>query len=341
MKLAAILSIMLASPAFSQVDRHAIDRAAEEVLGAGTYPALSVAVFQDGQLAYAGQYGHADLGKRIAPKQDTVFRMYSVSKGLTQILAAVLVDEGSLDLNAPISRYVQGLPEQLRDLTADQLLNHRGGIRHYSGAKEWMELSKQHCSSPVEAIPAFAGDSLLFAPGTKESYSSFGYVLLSAVLEQAGGAPFGILLEKKLFQPSGASKIHLDTGGAGNPVPSAQFYERRQGAAAEFDVAPAVDNSCKFGGGAVNGTPAEIARVFSAFYAGKLTSKPILERFVPAAATGTDDIVSFGGEGLGGRSVVVAVPARNVVVTIAANARGGSLEPLGKVIVALVSARRP
>ena len=261
--------------------------------------------------------------------------MYSVSKGLTRILAAVLVDKNKLDLDARVSRYLPDVPAHLHGITVRHLLDHTSGIRHYRGTDEWLRLSRKSCSSPMEAIADFAGDPLLFPPGLKEGYSSFGYVLLSAVLENAGGKPFDALMHHYVVEPSGAQQVEFDRpGGKVKDQNATVFYERR--ATGQFDVAPAVDNSCKFGGGAINASSESILEIYKAFYSGALTSSSTLSRFTPEG-NGERSYVSVGGEGLGGRSAAVAYPAEQVIVVIAANARGGNLEPYARRIADVLS----
>lgn len=303
---------------------------AEEIYAQGLYPGISIAASGPNKVRVLYQIGHADVAKDRRVTTETVFRMYSVSKGLTRMLVAALVDEKAIALDAQAGNYLPDLPAHLQEITVQQLLDHTSGIRHYRGTDEWLMLSRQHCSSPVEALSQFSADPLLFAPGTRESYSSFGYVLLSAVLEKAGGASFGALLQKHVVDPSGAEAVELDGHGASRTADRVTvFYER--GADGAFDVAFPIDNSCKFGGGGVNATPEAVLDIYEAFYSDEIAPPATLRKFVPSATDGQDrPYVSFGGEGLGGRSVAAAFPADGVIVVIAANARGGNLEPYAR-----------
>jgi CubicO group peptidase (beta-lactamase class C family) len=193
--LSGFSGLAFADGAVSHSDRmEKVAAIAKEAYAQGLYPGLSIAaIASDGEnIEY--QIGHAELDKQRPITSQTTFRMYSVSKGLTRILAAVLVDKDKLDLDAQVSRYLPDVPAHLHGIAVRQLLDHTSGIRHYRGTDEWLRLSRKSCSSPTEAIADFASDPLLFPPGSKESYSSFGYVLLSAVLETAGGTPFDALM---------------------------------------------------------------------------------------------------------------------------------------------------
>jgi len=297
------------------------------------YPGVSVAVYYEGRLFYQQQTGFSDLASERAPDQKTIFRMYSLTKGVTQILAASLAEEGVLEMDAPISVYVAGLPDIFGNITARQLLDNRAGIRHYKSNQEWMELSQQHCDSTKDALAAFIDDPLIAEPGTKTAYSSFGYVLLSRVLESVSGQTFEQLMEERIWQPSQLERIELDDPQNRQFENVSTFYEP---VGDSYVEAPFVDNSCKFGGGAINATPSAIAKIFSDYYQAKLTSKETLAEFVPAIASDQKSI-SLGGEGMGGRSALFAYPAKNIVVVIAANARGGDLKSYAENIANAVS----
>ena len=123
-------------------------------------------------------------------------------------------------------------------------------------------------------------------------------------------------MHRYLFEPSNAQLIALD-GQVLKGNDTTLFYERS--GSGKFDVAAPVDNSCKFGGGGLNASPTAVAKAFSAFYATRLTRPNVLAGCVSAES------ISLGGEGLGGRSALVAYPADRLVVVILANARGGDL----------------
>jgi CubicO group peptidase (beta-lactamase class C family) len=88
------------------------------------------------------------------------------------------MEQRKLDPAAPIQRYVPGFPDKGAPITALQLAEHTSGIRHYAGDDE--ARSQRHCADVTAAMEIFADDPLVHAPGRRETYSSWGYVLLSA-----------------------------------------------------------------------------------------------------------------------------------------------------------------
>jgi len=313
-----------------------IDKVMNKILQENSYPGISLAIFLNGQTYHHRQQGLINIEQKKAADQDTQFRMYSVTKGLTMLLAAILVEHKLLDVNAPIGQYLPNLPEDKKQLTAQQLIDHKSGIRHYQGMGEWVALMQQHCENPNDAIKHFINDPLIDEPGKNEHYSSFAYVLLSAVMEASSGLTMNTLMDKYLFNKSQVERISFD-----DPTQLAQddntslFYEPVNNVQ---KVAPAADNSCKFGAGNINASAFAISKIFSAFNEGKLSSIETVELLFPktSAIDSSPAKASFGGEGLGGRSILHVYPNDNLVIVIAANARGGNLQPYANDIAEII-----
>jgi CubicO group peptidase (beta-lactamase class C family) len=225
--------------------------------------------------------------------------------------------------------------ERFSQLTSLQLLNHKSGIRHYKGTDEWVKLMLEHCQTPNDAIQYFIKDPLIEIADEKEHYSSFGYVLLSAVMEASSGQSLEILMEKYLFNKSHVDRVDFDDPTNLNiDVNTSLFFEPSNN---KQMIAPAANNSCKFGAGNINASPGAISKVFSAFNEGKLSSLKTVELlFSQFASHEAYPKLSLGGEGLGGRSVLLTYPTDNLVIVIAANARGGNLQPYANEIANIV-----
>ena len=290
------------------------------------YPGVSLAVSFKGD-DYTDQIGFSDVAAAASVNEDTVFRAYSLTKGLTEILARILVINRTLDLESPISNYLPSIPSHLQLVTSHQLLSHRSGIRHYQSEDEWLRLSKQHCTSPKDAIATFIDDPLISKVGSQKHYSSFGYVLLSAVFESASDESFENLMSKYILEPSEASSTEFDKPSESSHSNRTKFYEPSNGTYVE---APNINNSCKFGGGGLNSTPREIAQVYYAYFSGSLSSETPLQvtEYLPKHFT-------LSGEGLGGRAALIAYPSENLTVVLMANARGGNLQPYASKIADL------
>ena len=141
-----------------------------------------------------------------------MFRVYSVSKPIAAAAAARLAEEGALDLDAAASTYLPELPSQLGQLTARQLIGHLAGVRHYNDG-EWLKVSRSACSSPLDGLAPILAGSLIATPGLRYSYSPFGYVLLSAIIEAASDEPFDEAVRGRVLAPAGMTRTVIERRG--------------------------------------------------------------------------------------------------------------------------------
>jgi serine beta-lactamase-like protein LACTB, mitochondrial len=175
----------------------------------GRPPGMSVAVAVNGVLVWADAFGLADLEQCVPAYPTTKFRIGSTSKSLTSAGAALLADQGLLDLDAPIQRYVPEFPDKGYVITVRELLGHLGGIRHYTPAED-ANLDRDVYHSVTESLKRFKDDPLAVPPGTKWLYSTYGYVLVSAAIEGASRQNFLEFMRDKVFQPLGMNDTQAD-----------------------------------------------------------------------------------------------------------------------------------
>ncbi len=161
-------------------------------------PGFSVAVMKDGQFVWSEGFGYADLETRLPVTPQTRFRIGSLSKLLTAAAAAKLYEQGLLDPDAPVQKYISSFPKKEFEITPRQLLGHLAGIRHY---KPDEAISSRRYESVADALKIFQDDALLHQPETKMLYSSWGFVLLSAAIEGAAKKDFLSLMQEQVFAP--------------------------------------------------------------------------------------------------------------------------------------------
>lgn len=180
----------------------------QEAIGA------AIGVLRGGRIAYVQAYGYSDREKMVEASTETIFNWASNSKPVMAILALKLVDQGKLDLDADVRTYVPEFPEKDGIITTRHLLCHQSGIVHYNnGSVIGISLNPhrdRELVSPLRAIKQFDRSPLLFAPGSKVSYSSYAYVLLSAVVERAGGRDLQSQLESEIIKPLKLTSLTLD-----------------------------------------------------------------------------------------------------------------------------------
>jgi CubicO group peptidase (beta-lactamase class C family) len=223
-------------------------------------PGLQVAVAVDGKLVWSEAFGYSDLERHISVTRTTLFRVGSVSKPLTAAAVALLVEQGKLDLDAPVQRYVPSYPPQPWPITTRQLAGHLAGVRHYRGDEFTLN---RHFGSVREGLTIFERDSLQFEPGTRFAYSSYGWNLVSAVIEGASGESFLSYMSRHVLGPLGLT--HTAPDRTDSLIPDRTRFYDPDSAHGGFVLAPAVDNSYKWAGGGFLSTAEDLVRFGSAF----------------------------------------------------------------------------
>ncbi len=216
-------------------------------------PGLTVAVATP-TVRWSQGFGLADLERRVPAGPETVYRLASLSKPITATAVLQLAERGQLDLDAPIQSSVPGYPAKAWDLTARHLLGHQGGIRWYRGDES---VSTRHYTRLADTIDVFRDDPLLFEPGTRYLYSSYGYNLLGVAVETASGRSFLDYLRDEIFEPAGMTATGVDDATATIPH-RARLYRRTT---VDGPIVPAVpiDTSNRIPGGGLCGTASDVA----------------------------------------------------------------------------------
>lgn len=272
---------------------------------------VAVAVGVDGRLVWSEGFGHTRLDEGEPVRADMPFRVYSLMKQVTSVLAMQTALRGDIAMEASVRRVMPHLPAQYEPVTLSQLLNHRGGVRHYRSPAE--ALMTDHCVTAAEALPRFIDDPLVAEAGSEESYSTWGFVLASAVLEAAAGGPFASLLEEGVFGPARMTSTRLEgSSGADTPL---SFYDVDEDG--RVHVAPAVDNSCKMGGGGFLASAEDMVQFHNAVLRGDLVPMAAVRQML-----GERTALAAGGSGPGGQAVSLVDLNTRVSVVILSNTSG-------------------
>ena len=298
-------------------------------------PGLSAAIGVDGRIVFAEGFGWSDVEGRVPASADTKFRVGSVSKPLTAAAMGLLIEQGKLDLDAPVQRYVPSFPEKRWQITSRIIAGHLAGIRHYDG-DEFLSTRKYETVS--EGLEIFADDSLLFEPGERFRYSSYGWNLLSAVVEGASGDEFLPYMDREVFEPLGMLSTVADH--ADSIIPNrTRFYEVANDG--RVYNSPFVDNSYKWAGGGFLSTPSDLVRFGIAHLDGTALQQETLEMMWTSQQTtageSTDNgigwfmetkydgrrTVSHGGGSIGGVTYLLLLPEEGVVAALTANTSQG------------------
>jgi D-alanyl-D-alanine carboxypeptidase len=176
-----------------------IDAAAADVLKATGVPSASVAVVQDGKVAYVKAYGMARLDPAMAAEPGMRYSIGSVSKQFTAAVVLLLAEAGKLRLDDPVGKY---LPELTRanEVTIRQVLSMTSGYQDF-WPEDYVMTSMMKSTNPQQILDVWAKKPLDFEPGTQWQYSNTNYVIAGQIAEIAGGRPLIDQLQARIFRP--------------------------------------------------------------------------------------------------------------------------------------------
>ena len=188
------------SPASLPADaRKKIDDAARQVLADTGVPSATVAVIQNGQVAYVQSYGQARLDPPVPAGTGMRYSIGSVSKQFTATAILLLAEEGKLSLDDPVARFLPDLTRS-REVTVRQLLSHTSGYQDY-WPQDYVPPFMLRPTTAAEIMDRWARKPLDFDPGTRWQYSNTNYVIAGAIIEKASGVGLMEFLTKRIFAP--------------------------------------------------------------------------------------------------------------------------------------------
>lgn len=294
-------------------------------------PGMSAAVSVDGKLIWSEGFGYADLENGIPATQHTRFRIASISKPITAAALALLYEQGLIDLDEPIETYLPDFPKKRWDITLRFLASHQAGVRTYVDDEF---LNNKHFDSVSDGVDIFKNDTLLFKPGTQYSYSSYGFNLISEIIEKVSGVKFLTYMRQNVFKPLGMNSIiadHTDSLISHRT----RFYSISEDS--KILNSTFVDNSNKWAGGGFISNAEDLVKFGNAQLNGSFLKEETVKLFTtpikPANGEETNyglgwfsGIDNFGhhwighaGGAMGGRSILIFYPEDKIVVSLLTN----------------------
>jgi len=138
---------------------------------------------------------------RVKVNNRTRFRVGSISKTFTSIIIHQMVNEGKIDLEAPISRYLDPLPDSWQDIKVVQLLQHTSGLFEYTAMLPRPDFSKPTNFENILKLLSLTTPK--FVPGTQQEYSNTNYLLLGEIAERVAAKPYSQLIGERIAKPLG------------------------------------------------------------------------------------------------------------------------------------------
>jgi CubicO group peptidase (beta-lactamase class C family) len=182
-----------------------VDEFVELQLKQQKIPGMSIAILKDNKIIKTQGYGFSNLEHHVPAKSETIYQSGSVGKQFTATAAMMLIEDGKIHLDDPVSKYFQNTPESWKKITVHHLLTHTSGIPDYS-AKD-VDFRKDYTED--ELLKILMKLPLEFQPGDKWNYSNSGYMLLGFLIHKASGKFYGDVLEERIFGPLGMTTAQV------------------------------------------------------------------------------------------------------------------------------------
>jgi CubicO group peptidase (beta-lactamase class C family) len=172
-------------------------------IGRGDIPGAVVVVVKDGQVLTERGYGYADVAKKVkVDPKTTLFRPGSISKLFTWTALMQQVEQGKVDLNADVNKYIDFKipPYEGKPVTVLNLMTHTPGFEE--AVKDLITLGEK-TAVPYDALLKRWTPKRIYAPGTTPAYSNYGASLAGYIVQRTSGEPFDAYLENHIFRPLG------------------------------------------------------------------------------------------------------------------------------------------
>jgi CubicO group peptidase (beta-lactamase class C family) len=234
----------------------------QKAITSGTASSASVAIMDDGQLIYAEGFGIADREKNILSNEDTVFNIGSVSKLFAATTIMLLVDEGKVALDNPVTSYLPEFTmadERYKDITVRMLLNHSSGL---PGSTFWNNFGFEYNQNIYEELLASLSRSTLkHRPGELATYCNDGFTLAEMIVAKVTGQSYGDFLTGRIFQPLAMDHTGLGVGRLPQGMTPARFY-RPDGKSEPLEIVSLL------GSGGISSTAEDLCRFAASFSSG-------------------------------------------------------------------------
>ncbi|ASK28779.1 serine hydrolase [Chryseobacterium sp. T16E-39] len=192
---------ILSSFYYAQNAELAVDAIIKREMSERKIPGLQIAVVQNGKIILKKSFGVANIQDQVPVTDTTIFPINSCTKVFTATAIMQLVEQGKVDLSAPISTYLVDLPEQWQKVTVEQMMTHISGFPELLNVLDPntgnTTKSEKEVWDEVKSLP------MVFKTGEQFSYNQTNYYLLGKIIEKLTGKSFEQFFKTKQFQQVG------------------------------------------------------------------------------------------------------------------------------------------
>jgi CubicO group peptidase (beta-lactamase class C family) len=244
----------------------------------------AILLAQRGRVLFQQAYGLADRALGTTNSLDTQFRFGSMGKMFTAVSIMQLVERGEVDLQAPIGRYLPNYPNQdiASKVTVAHLLSHTGGTGDIFGPE--FSRAKASLRTTQDYVNLYGNRAAEFAPGSRRSYSNYGFILLGRIVEQASGLGYDEYLQRHIFAPARMASTGNRPESERLPRRAVSYTGQGAGLRSAEDTLPL--NGTAAGGG--YSTVADFNRFMEGLTSHRLLRRETLQKLIDGGVTMAD-----------------------------------------------------
>ncbi len=280
-------------------------------------------------------YGMASLEWQVPNVPEAKFRLGSLTKQFTATLVLLLQQDGKLNINDPVSKYLPDSPPAWAKITLANLLGHTSGIPSFTGFKEFPTWSMSP-HTQQEEIALFRDKPLDFEPGSKFDYSNSNFIVLGVVIEKVSGKKYGDLLRERIFEPLGMKDSGLDSDELVLPKRAEGYRPGAHG----IELARSESMTIPWSAGSIYSTTGDLLKWEHGLFGGKILNAESLKLMT---TPGKGDyglgvfiqnrdgvrIVSHGGGIEGFNTNLMFAPEKQIAVVVLSNVNGSAPGAMG------------
>jgi CubicO group peptidase (beta-lactamase class C family) len=183
-------------------------------------PGATALVAIKGKVLYHKAFGMANLELGVPMEPDMIFEIGSITKQFTVVSILMLMEQGKLNLDDDITKFIEDYPTHGHHISIHHLLTHTSGIKSYTSMESWAPVWRKDFK-PNELIDFFKNEPMDFAPGEEWRYNNSAYFILGYIIEKASDQTYEQFVETNIFEPLG---MHSSLYGSNSEIIKKRAY---------------------------------------------------------------------------------------------------------------------
>ena len=262
----------------------------------------NVLVARNGEVVYQKSFGPSNFYTGDRLNDSSVFELASVSKAFTAMAIMMLKEQGKLNYDDDVKKYIPELPYD--GMTIRHFLTHTSGIGEYEELLLKQGWDPKRIANNEDIVSVFAKEKppVLFKPGEKWEYSNTAYAMLASIVQRVSGKSFGEFLSEKIFVPLDMKHSRIyKTRRSGEVLPNYAYGFIYSDSLKKYDLPDSLKDYYYVytldgieGDGVVNSTTGDLFKWNKALYTDKLVSKATMEEAFTSGHLNNDSLHGYG-----------------------------------------------